>query len=429
MAKEIRFREGLHSGIGLFGAIRFLFRWVGMFMGIAIAFFIIITPISMIYQNNILTSYYYDKVTDPLLNTGAGNFLKKGLNTLTVPFNEEKQIELLQSYTWKSTIDENSKKQDLGLKITSFRARNDIIPDGENVEAVAEGYASTTEPTEIEFLCLTGENKLGEVANQNNILTINPNIKEYFAIKCVYDKGSFELDTTETSESKKIKIRATYDFTTEAYLPIYILQKDVLDYKREEENKGPVREEYNIFEDENIFDSNLNKAERTTSSAYTKGPVKLILRSLYTQPYTEEGPFESGSSYTLDIKIDDDMQWTGNIEEIESFEILTSEEVSLITENFEPSRNEENFQVYRATDSLLNQLKERCKPKNIIEGITKYVGIEEECWRSGNMVTSVEFSIDNPSEEIEQTFIRSRLRYKFNDEKQDTITFIHDQNA
>ena len=170
------------------------------------------------------------------------------------------------------------------------------------------------------------------------------------------------------------------------------------------------------------MDSNLNKGERTTSSARTKGPVNLILRSIYTQPLTEEG------LYTLSIKIDDDTQWTGNIEEIESFEILIPEEIDLITENFKPSNVEDNFQVYRATDSLLDQLKETCKPKNIAEEITEKIGLEEDCWRSGSIITNVDFSINNPPEELSQTFIRSRLNYKFNDEKQDTITFIHNQN-
>ena len=407
-------------------SISLIFILFIFFIGLTVWYVIISGSISE--ESQPAARLVYNLMDDILANTGAKNLVKKGASYVQTPFSEEKQTELLQSYTWKSSIDESSKKKDLGLEITKFKASNDIINKESSIEAIAEGSFLTTETTQIDFSCLTENNNLGEVANQNNLLTINPNRKEFFTIKCIYDRELFELDESKTSEAKKIKMRATYDFTTEAYIPIYILQKDVLDYKREEGNRGPVREEYNIFEDEEIEDSNLNKNDRTTFSSYTKGPVKLILRSLYTQPYTGEGPFEAGSYYTLDMKIDDDTQWTGNVEEIESFEILIPEEISIITENFEYSTTEDNFQVYRATDSLLNQLYNTCKPKDKIEKITELIRIDEDCWRRGTMITSVEFSINNPSEEISQTFIRSRLKYKFNDEKQDTITFIHNQD-
>lgn len=405
--------------------LRWLWNLIGFIIGAALVLFIIAIPLSMIWQDKPLLSYVYNEITDPILNTGAGNFLKKGLSTLTIPFSEKKQAEVLESYSWKSNIDENSKKQDLGVKITKFQATMSTVnaKNFQKVEAIAEGYASTTEPTEIEFLCLTEDNNIGEVANQNNILYLSPNRKEFFAVKCIYNKELFEIDESKTTVSKKIKIRATYDFTTEAYIPIYILQKDILDYKIQEGNKGPVRFEYNVFEDENINDKNLNKQDGTTSSVYTKGPVKLMLRSLYTQPYTEEGPFGSGSYYTLDIKIDDEIQWTGNIEEIEEFYLLIPEEISITTENFEYSTTEDNFQVYRAKDSLIEQLHKTCEPKNIIEKISNL--IDEDCWRRGSIITSIEFSINNPPEEISQTFIRAELKYKFNDEKQDTITFLN----
>jgi len=410
-------RKAVRTG---FSPLRWGWRLFWKIVGWGLLILVIAMILSTIYKEQPALSFVYNKVTDPILNTNAGNYIREGASYIKLlPIfkgSEEKQAELLQSYSWKSSIDESSKKKDLGVKITKFKTTNDIIETEKvsKIEAIAEGYASTTEPTEIEFSCLTKENEFGEVANQNNILHISPDRKEYFTIKCIYNKELFEIDESKTTDSKKIKIRSTYDFTTEAYIPIYILQKDILEEKRENDK--------DIFK--NIQDKNLDKREGISKSTYTKGPIKLILRSLYTQPYTEEGPFGSGSSYTLDIKIDDDIQWTGNIERIEDFYLLIPEEISITTENFEYSKIEDNFQVYRAKDSLINQLHKTCEPKNIFEKISDL--IDEDCWRRGNIITNTEFSINNPPEEISQTFIRAKLKYKFNDEKQDTITFLNE---
>src|SRR3989344_489115 len=396
-------------------------------IGLGLILFIILIPVSMIWQEKPLLKYYYSEITDPLLNTGFGNYIKKGLSALTIPFSEKKQAEVLESYSWKSTIDENSKKQDLGVKITSFRAIRDVIKterftkEFQITEAIAEGYASSTEPTEIKFSCLTEDNKLGEVANRNNILQISGSGKQFFSIKCIYPKGSFEINTNKATDSKTIRIRATYDFTTQSYIPIYLIRKDVFDELREKGSRGPVRFEYNIFEENNIQDEHLNEQDGIAESVYTKGPIKLELRSQYTQPYTEEGPFGSGSSYTLDIKIDDDISWTGNIEQINEFYLYIPEEIDLISDNFEYSAAEDNFNVYKAKDSLMQELNNVCKSKD-----KKIIDLmDEDCWRRGNIITSVEFSVNDAPDEISNTFIRARVNYKFNDEKQDTITFIN----
>tara|TARA_Y100000034_G_scaffold129468_1_gene185997 strand:- start:1235 stop:2533 length:1299 start_codon:yes stop_codon:yes gene_type:complete len=413
--------RGFSGGFSLF---RKTFGWIFMILGYLVAIFLIVMILSFFFKETILLSYVYNEVTDPLINSGFGNFIKKGLLYLAVPFSEEKQAELLaeDSYSWKSTIDKSSTNRDLGVDITKFEASIDKVnaETFSNVEALAEGHAYSAEPLEILFSCLTEKDKEGEVVNQNNILYINPYINEFFTVRCKYDENLFEIEDKSAS-FEKIKIRATYDFTTEAYLPIYILRKDILDEKRE---GGSItkRGGYNIFEEEGINDPQLNERDGLTSSVYTQGPINLVLRSLYTQPYTEEGPFGPGSVYTLDIKLNDAIKWTGNVNEIKDVEILIPEEIEIESENFESIRTEEDFEVYRAKEILVEGLNEACKPKDNVERIKNI--IDEDCWRRGEMVTSLEFSITDAPEEISKTFIRARVIYKFNDEKQDTITFL-----
>jgi len=419
MAYEEGFRKGKDFA---FSPLRFLWKVIGFIIGLTLVSFIILIPISMIFQNNALASYYYNRVTDPLINTGFGNFVKQGVSYLKIPFSQKKQAELLESYTWKSTIDENSKKQDLGVKITRFQAVNSLLnKDFQKVEAVAEGYASILYPTTVELSCLTGDNEKGTIANNADNFEVMPNRKELFTVKCIFDKGLFQISTDKAADSKKIRFRTSYDFTTESYAPIYLLKKEKLDESFYGTAKGPVR--YTIFEDLNIQDPYLDEKTGVASSVYTQGPVKLELRNIYSQPYTEEGPFGSGSYYTLGIKIDDEISWTGKLEKITDLDLLISDEITILTDSFDYAADEDNFHVYKAKDSLIEKLNNECQNKNIIERNLNF--INEDCWRSGAMTASIEFSISNAPEELSKTFIRSRIKYKFNDEKQDTVTFTN----
>ena len=385
--------------------------------------FIVIVSLSIAWPTKPFFNIVYNEVGDNLVNTGFGNSIKQGVTSFVKIFSSKGQAEVLESYSWKSTIDENSNKQDLGVKITSFRANNDIIDittserlaSFKETGAIVEGYASSTEQTNIEFSCLT-ENGIGVFANQFNILQVSKNRKEFFTRRCIYPKNSFQIDTNKVTDSQKIKIRASYDFTTESYIPVYFIKKDIFDALREEGSRGPVRFKYNIFEENNIQDEHLNKQDGTVSSVYTKGPVKLELRSQYTQPLMEE------DSYILGIRLYDDLSWTGNVEKINELDILMPQEIDIISENFEYVTEEDNFKVYKAKDSLIQELNDVCKP--VKQSILKEL-IDEDCWRRGNIVTSIEFSINDAPDELSKTFIRAKVNYKFSDEKQDTITFLN----
>ena len=55
--------EGLKKGKDFaLSPLRFLWKVAGFIIGLALVSFIILIPVSMIFQNNALASYYYDKI-------------------------------------------------------------------------------------------------------------------------------------------------------------------------------------------------------------------------------------------------------------------------------------------------------------------------------------------------------------------------------
>tara|TARA_Y100000310_G_C20674675_1_gene812292 strand:+ start:117 stop:1325 length:1209 start_codon:yes stop_codon:yes gene_type:complete len=323
--------------------------------------------------------------------SGVIDVLKK----LSTP---EGTLEITQGSQWKSTIDKNSINRDLGVKIENFKAIDERIKVSEltnterfpKIKAIASGTILTLDSSEVMFSCITeDEDKSGEILDQDSIIITYPEIEEFFQIECSYDVESFDINDNLLTDTQKIKIKASYEFTTLGHFSTYILQQDVLDEQK--------RNKEDIFS--LINDKNLNKAERTVRSVYTYGPIKLTMGSS-SQPYTEESP------YNLYIEMKEDDNWNGDLEEITEFSLLIPEEINIITNDFEYSNTEGNWDVYRAKNSLIDEFNRK----------------------EGKITTSVKFSINNPPETISQTFIRSRLKYNFNEIKSETITFINNQD-
>src|SRR3989344_9632185 len=83
-----------------------------------LAFLLIITMIISLMTQSGIFGFIYVQATEPILNTGIGSALKSIGATLQIFVSGEKQAQLIESYSWKSSIDENSKNDYVGIEIT-----------------------------------------------------------------------------------------------------------------------------------------------------------------------------------------------------------------------------------------------------------------------------------------------------------------------
>ena len=380
-----------------------LILWIGIF---AIGITLIVIAINALHTGDtpLIVEYYSRAVIDPLSNTGFGNTLRKIVFLGTIPLSEEKTAEALESYSWKANIDENSKNEYLGVEIKNFEPDLRIInvgTIGEDKKISASAYISaySLEPINIRISCLTEDGKLGEADPE--YITVEPELKSSFTVVCSYDLNSFEIDRNDAGDTQKIKIAAEYDFLTEGYIPIYTLSEGSL-------NQDEIEEFF-----KSIGDKNIDAETKIPTGTYTRGPMKLILRSYYNQPINE------GNNYLLNLRVDDiGTATTGTLKEIREIDILTVPEIRIESDELgDYIESEDGLEKYRFSHEKLLELNNICKDKKNL--------LKEDCWRRGEIMTTIEYSVASAGEEIEEAPIRAKVKYIYQDEKQTSITFIN----
>ena len=373
-----------------------------------LAFLLIITMIISLMTQSGIFGFIYVQATEPILNTGIGSALKSIGATLQIFVSGEKQAQLIESYSWKSSIDENSKNDYVGIEITRFEPKLKTISTerlSDEIEATAEITAFTVEQAEVQFYCSTDDDKEGIVDPEFALLE-KDNIN-YLTISCLYTKDSFKISENKNIDSHRIKFGVEYEFTTNSYLPIYSIRSDIL---KENERES-------LFKDIKDIDNTY-----LTESKYTKGPVEVILRSFYTQPLTEKGPSGNNGRYMLDLKIEDpSATTTGNLKEIIEIDILTTSEINIQSLDLTYIGEEEGgVGRYKLNAGKINELNEICKKSSFLQGLY----LDEDCWRNGDLQMSFRFNV-NPSEKLEEGFIGARVKYIYQDERQSSITFLN----
>ena len=440
--------KGIFDGISMIGftLVKFIIlcvKW-GFILFAGILVLLIVIQMFIPGGSPLLNKY----VIGPISDTGVWNlFYNNFLVRIPQLATQEGQAKIIEETRWKSTIDENA-NENSGLQILEFRTDKEVIyPKDKNLIVTANGIISTKEPATIEFSCLTEDNQFGKISDENTeVLTITtePNTIKRFSINCIYNEESNpDLFTfNEKTKTRNVKFRGLYTLISESYIPIYFVEQNTIDEiidkinqeeidKEKKSEKTLSSEEIITKVNEELFmgvDDEKGKLDKNTGEVKSQsggGPLRVIPQVFDFQPYTEEGSVGLNGKYNLEVKFDENKDWTeGSLEEIEEFYILTTDEISIESKEFTESSREDEYNVYVASDSFIQGLNNICKSgqKTVFKKILDI--IDEKCWRSGDVRAVVPFSIKSPGNVVDKTFIRTKTKYKYNDEKSKSIIFV-----
>ena len=332
------------------------------------------------------------------------NYVKKALSYPLAVVNPTAQAKILEETTWTTYVEKNTNK-DLGVDLKRFEATRNIIPLNytQEIKAVAEGSILSLEGTTVVFSCLADEKEVPQSSFEKiSEFYFYPYIEESFTYECVYDKEDFDIDPEKVTHSGKVQLKISYDFLTESSLIIYTLDKEI---------KNEM-----TLNDIDIFEGLSSKylKDEISYAVSTEGPVKLGLQSYYSQPLSDE------MEYILTIRVDDNNKWAGGIENIEEIDFLLSEGLVLNDERFEEIGVEDSLVLYRAKDAFVENLYGICAPEKEDTGL-----ISVDCWRAGNLEDTTKFSVKEDSDKLTEELIKAKIRYRFGEIKQDTITFTN----
>jgi len=334
--------------------------------------------------------------------------------------NPEELVVLQQELRWKSTIDKNVGNDHLGLKITNFYAIQNVYDlvigdeyyDGE-VNALAYiDVESLMEESIVSFECGEKKGKIIGEADPPGPIEISDLTTNSFVVECIYQGEDFELDKPLTTYT--LKFKANYISNSLAYLSIYTMEHDTLQTLLDQYNQ----DRSIIFGIVGNKDSQLDEETGFVGSTYTAGPVKLNLKAVYNQPFTEKGPSNNKDYYKIYLNIGRNVNWEGVLKEIKNVYFYTYEGVELNEgEYFEYIEDDEDgFMKYRLGESYLEELNSRCFDEE--EGV-----FDIDCWKGSAIEVPVEIGIYDVSSDLGKTYIKAEVEYLYQAYETDVISF------
>lgn len=314
----------------------------------------------------------------------------------------------IRTYSWQADIDKNSQNEELGLKFQKITSLKKTYLYSEPISVVSTVKVnSLKDNSKVTFSCDATTSKIKGEIQPNEPVFIPKDLTQVFSIRCDIPENSIKLDG-KTVRAENIILKADYDFKTEAYVESYTMSKKILTEKQTNQEK--------IFENEN--NPRLNKDTGEVRSQYTSGPMRVLINSDYTQPFTEAGPFLNNPYYDLGIIIEKgNSAYQGKLNKINNVYLYLPKNFELMPEQtiFEQGDfvgdekfSEEIFNKYKLSEKKIQEINGACKDSSLID-------IQcQNYWERGFIIALTNFKINSLSkEDLDKNYIGAEVDYEF----------------
>lgn len=386
------FRWFLHYAGGIFGIIVMLVLLVG----------------AVIFAYNYATSGVLQLQTTQLVDTLSKTpILKPILDTLKII--KDPSITVRQ-YSWQAEVDENSQNQELGLIFQKFTSLKKTYLPNEPLSFVASiKIASLKDDSKVTFSCEDTTSKINGNIEPKEPVVLPKDSIQVFSVRCDIPTETIKLGEKKI-KAETVVLKAVYDFKTNAYIEAYTMSKQLLTEKQNNLE--------NVFENEE--NSRLNKATGEVRSQYTAGPIKILINSEYSQPFTEAGPFTNDPYYSLGIAIEKASSfYQGRLNKINNVYLYLPKNFELKEDNLFEFSNEEDeiFNKYKLKEETINKLNSVCNGPN---------SLNLECqtyWERGFIIALTSFKVNSLNKpELDKNYIRAEVEYDFQAETSQVVT-------
>jgi len=350
--------------------------------------------------------YYYETTSDFLSKAPILSPFIEVLKTVQDP------SQTLRTYGWQSDVDKNSENKELGLKFQNFRSIKKVYLENEQISLVGTvNVNSLKDDSKVKFDCEASTSSIKGNIQPNEQVEIQKDSAQVFTIRCDIPEEEIKLDGKQV-KAEIITLTADYDFKTESYVEAYTMSRELLAKKQNNQE--------NPFEEEN--NPRLNKETGEIRSQYTAGPMKVLINSEYTQPFTEAGPFSSDPYYSLGILVEKaNSFYEGKLNKINEVYLYLPKNFELSGEDdqFELLQENENevFDKYRLKQDKIDQLNSYCKNANILDLQC------QNYWDRGFIISLTKFRIAALNkEDLDKNYIRTEVDYQFQAKTSQTVT-------
>jgi hypothetical protein len=323
-----------------------------------------------------------------------------------------------RTFDWQAEVDKNSENKELGLTFQKFTSiKSTYLPDEPISFIGTVKAASLKDNSKVRFECKAVNSKVPGTIEPSEPVSLQKDLIKVFSVRCEIPENTIKLDGKKI-KGETVVLNANYDFKTEAYVEIYTMSEKLL--TEEQNNKE------DVFND--IINSRLNKQTGEVRSQYTQGPMKILINSGFTQPFTEAGPFLSDSYYNLGILIEKgNSLYQGKLNKV-------NEVYLYLPKNFELNDKEDQFELIESEDEVFNKYRLKQEKINKLNSVCKDVNLlDTEClnyWERGFTIAETKFRIVSLNkEDIDTNYLRAEVEYEFQAQTSKTVKIVESQIA
>lgn len=347
-------------------------------------------------------------------------------NFLTQTFKIVKDPSLLErTYGFKGEVDQAQENRELGLTFSNFKSIKERFLPGETISLIASVKAmSFKEESQISFLCKDTTSEIIGAINPSEPVIIEKDTPRVFTVRCDINTESINLGEKQI-QAERIILNAKYNFKTASYIPAYTMSDEKLRLLQ--------NQDINPFV--NINDPKINKNTREAISTYNYGPIRVLVNSQISQPFTEKGAFSNDPYYDLVILIEPSTLgpvYQGKLSKINNLYLYLPNNFELaedeLTNNFElvedESEDSEFFTKYKLKQEKIKELNEQCE---------KYVYSPVDCeslWQRGFQLALTKFKVANLDDtDLTKNFIRAEVDYEFEAQVSKVVNIVKSLSA
>ena len=328
-----------------------------------------------------------------------------------------------RAYAFKGEVDDNENNRELGLTFSNTKLSQERYLQKQKISISATVKAqSFKEDSLIRFFCKDTTSNIDGMVRPTEPVLLEKNIPRVFTVGCDINTENIKLEGQEQTRAERILLSAVYNFKTASYIPIYTISDEKLNTLQ--------RQTINPFVKEGINDPLLDENTGVATSRYNYGPMKVLVNSQISQPFTEKGAIPGDPYYDLTIVIEGSNLgpiYQGRLSKLDNVYLYLPNNLELagdeLTNNFdivEQSSDEDTiFVKYKLKQEKINDLNDQCK---------NYGYNTAECdslWQRGFGIVTAKFKISSlDKQDLDQKFIRAEVDYDFEAQTSTVVTIL-----
>ncbi len=346
----------------------------------------------------------------------------------------------VESSSFSSQVESNAYNEDLGLRISNLEPFGRVF-SGEPIELIGTiEIESFPEEMQVEVNCEL-EDYPGVIPAELltptatlNTATIYKGQREVIQATCFFEDGIKVEDPNEVFESKIAKMSVSYDFETKATHKLYTLSREARQrfMKRGVDSTG-------IFDESGIIEPLLGYDGRMRT-IYSSGPMALGITTEQSQPFSE------GTPYILKVGLTSNLDWLGELEDLNALELQLPYYVSLegdsefgtssltsqcafentgeIITDVNSQGEEYNYKIYRLKDVALENINTECSREALLG---TQITIEQcrNIFKDRPFRCKFKVGEGHASPVMQWDEIRAVARYNFKTEKNSVVSIVN----